>query len=75
MSNSAESKKYNKWIIALSIVIPLVVGALFRVKLDIELPVFLPPIYASINALTAVVLIIAVIMIKKGQRKTSETSK
>ena len=70
-SKSAE-KKYNKWIIVLSIVIPLVVAVLFRVKLDIEIPVFLPPIYASINALTAVVLIVAVVMIKQGKVKIHE---
>lgn len=58
------SKKYNKWIIALSILIPLVVALLFKVKLDIELPIFLPPIYALINALTAVFLVIAVWAVK-----------
>ena len=72
MSNSTESKKYNKWIIALSIVIPLVVGALFRVKLDIELPVFLPPIYAAINGLTALILVVSFVQIKRGNRKLHE---
>ena len=33
---------------------------------------FLPPIYATINALTAVILIISVIQIKKGNRKNHE---
>lgn len=64
-----KEKKYNKWVIALSIVIPLVVAALFGVNLqdlgfDVEPLTFLPPIYASINALTAVILVIAVIAIK-----------
>ena len=59
-----ESKKYNKIIIALSIAIPLVVAVLFGVKLDIELPVFLPPIYAGTNAVTALILIIALWAIK-----------
>lgn len=59
-----ESKKYNRIIVILSVVIPLVVAALFGVKLDIELPVFLPPIYAGTNAVTAVVLIIALWAIK-----------
>jgi putative membrane protein len=59
-----ESKKYNKIIVALSIAIPLVVAVLFGVKLDIELPVFLPPIYAGTNAVTALVLIIALWAIK-----------
>ena len=67
-----DDKKYNKLIIALSIVIPVAVAILFGVKIDVELPVFLPPIYATINALTALVLILAVIEIKKGNRKVHE---
>lgn len=59
-----ESKKYNRIIIILSVAIPLVVAALFGVKLDIELPLFLPPIYAGTNAVTSVVLIIALWAIK-----------
>jgi len=65
-------KKYNKWIVVLSIAIPLVVAVLFGVKLDLTLPVFLPPIYATTNALTAVVLILGVVMIKRGKVKTHE---
>ena len=59
-----ESKKYNRIIIVLSIAIPLVVAVLFGVKVDIELPVFLPPIYAGTNAITAVLLIVAFWAIK-----------
>ncbi|MCP4884170.1 MAG: DUF420 domain-containing protein [Flavobacteriales bacterium] len=59
-----ESKKYNRIIVILSIAIPLVVAALFGVKLDIELPIFLPPIYAGTNAVTALILIIALWAIK-----------
>ncbi|WP_250435174.1 DUF420 domain-containing protein [Hanstruepera flava] len=69
---SAESKKYNKWIVVLSIVIPLVVAALFGVRLDMELPVFLPPIYATINAITALVLVLGFISIINGKRKLHE---
>ena len=58
------SKKYNKWIVILSIAIPIVVAILFGVKIDVELPVFLPPIYATINALTGVILIAAVLAVK-----------
>lgn len=65
-------KNYNKLITALSVIIPLVIASLFRVKLDIELPVFLPPIYASTNALTAVLLIIAIWAIKNNKRKLHE---
>ncbi|TJY32522.1 DUF420 domain-containing protein [Pontimicrobium aquaticum] len=54
-----KEKKYDKWIVVLSIAIPLVVAALFGVKIDAKLPVFLPPIYASINAFTALVLVTA----------------
>jgi len=74
MSNNITSneKKYNKLIIVLSVVIPVVVAALFGIKIDVELPVFLPPIYASVNALTALVLIIAVWAIKNKNRKLHE---
>ena len=65
-------KKYNKLIIVLSIVIPVAVAILFGVKIDLELPVFLPPIYATINALTALFLILAVLQIKKGNRDKHE---
>lgn len=58
------SKKYNTWIIILSIAIPLVVAILFRVKIDVQLPVFLPPIYATLNAFTAVLLLVAFWAIK-----------
>ncbi|MCB0485262.1 MAG: DUF420 domain-containing protein [Flavobacteriaceae bacterium] len=71
-SKEQSTKKYNTLITVLSVAIPLVVALLFRVKLDIKLPVFLPPIYATINAITAVLLIVAVWNIKKGNRKLHE---
>ena len=70
MSNS--DKKYNKLIIILSISIPLLVAVLFGVKIDVQLPVFLPPIYASINALTALLLVVAVWAIKNKKKKLHE---
>ena len=75
MSNSVSenSKKYRLWIWILSIAIPVAVAALFTVKIPgVERLGFLPPIYASINALTAILLVLAVIQIKKGNRKTHE---
>ena len=74
MSNdiTLNEKKYNKLIIVLSIIIPVAVAALFGIKIDAELPIFLPPIYASINALTALVLIIAVWAIKNKKRNLHE---
>ena len=76
-SISNQEKKYNRIITVLSIVIPLVVAILFGVNLkklgfDIEPLSFLPPIYATINGLTAILLIFAVIAIKKGNRKLHE---
>ncbi|MCF6297473.1 MAG: DUF420 domain-containing protein [Flavobacteriaceae bacterium] len=65
-------KKYNKLVIILSIAIPLVVAMLFSVKIDVQLPVFLPPIYASINALTALLLLVAVWAIKNKKIKLHE---
>lgn len=67
--NISNEKKYNKWIVVLAIVIPLVVAILSRMKLqdfgiEVEPLTFLPPIYAAINGLTAIILIIAVIAIK-----------
>jgi len=67
-----DTQKYNKWIVILSIAIPLVVAILFGVKIDAELPVFLPPIYASINALTSIVLIAAFWAIKSKKVKLHE---
>ncbi|TDG38019.1 DUF420 domain-containing protein [Pedobacter changchengzhani] len=76
MNTSAE-KKYNTWIIILSIAIPLVVAALFGVNLrklgfDVKPLTFLPPIYATTNGITAVILVIALIAIKNGKRKLHE---
>lgn len=62
-------KKYKRLITALSILIPVVVAILFGVKIpNVEPLSFLPPIYASINGLTAILLTIAVIAIKNGNR-------
>jgi putative membrane protein len=67
-----EEQPYRKLIIAVSIIIPLVVAILFRVKIPGYNFSFLPPIYASINGLTAILLIVAVICIKNGNRKVHE---
>jgi putative membrane protein len=58
-----------KLIIAVSIVIPLVVGVLFRVRIDVGRDMtFLPSIYAFINGLTAISLVAALVAIKKQKR-------
>jgi putative membrane protein len=61
-------------IVFVSILIPIVVAILFSVKLkdfgiNVEPLSFLPPIYAGINALTAILLVIGVIAIKNGNRE------
>lgn len=76
MENTTDTK-YNKLIIAVSIVIPVVVALLFSFKLkdfgfDVEPLSFLPPIYATINGITAMVLITAVWAIKNGNRTLHE---
>lgn len=74
MSNiSAEEKKYNKIITILSAVIPLAVAALFGIKIPNVQPLtFLPPIYATINGITAILLVLAVFAIQRGNRKLHE---
>jgi putative membrane protein len=68
------SKKYNKLITAVSILIPVLVAILFTVRIPNVAPLdFLPPIYASINALTALILIIAYVAIRKKKIKLHES--
>jgi putative membrane protein len=63
-------KRIKVWITILSIGIPLVVAFLFRYKLpNVEPLSFLPPIYATINGLTAICLILGVLAIRKGKQK------
>ncbi|MCC6701563.1 MAG: DUF420 domain-containing protein [Fluviicola sp.] len=76
--NTQAEKKYNKWIVLLSIAIPAVVALLFGVKLktlgfDVKPLTFLPPIYAGINGLTAVLLVVALIAVKNKKIKLHES--
>jgi putative membrane protein len=68
-----QSEGFRKLIIAISIIIPLVVASLFRVKVEGYDFSFLPPIYATINGLTAILLIVAVVAIKNGKRSLHES--
>ena len=71
--NDNKSKIYNRLIIVVSIAIPIVVAVLFTVKIPNATPLnFLPPIYATINAITAVLLIFALRAIKSGKRLLHE---
>ncbi|WON95578.1 MULTISPECIES: DUF420 domain-containing protein [Sphingobacterium] len=72
-----KEKKYSKWIWVLSIAIPIVVAILFTVNLqklgyDVKPLTFLPPIYAAINGITAILLFWAVAAIKKGNKPLHE---
>lgn len=65
-TNPSEQKvqSFRKLIIALSIIIPLAVALLFGIKVEGQDFSFLPPVYATINGITAVVLISALLAIK-----------
>ena len=67
-----QPQPHRKLIIAVSIIVPLVVASLFRVKIPGYDFSYLPPIYASINGITAVFLIFAFIAIKNGKRQIHE---
>ena len=68
MKPVSEEKRFNTIISIVSVVIPVVVALLFTVKLPNVKPLsFLPPIYATINGLTAVLLVVAVWAIKQGK--------
>ncbi len=80
MSNSENSSLEHKFkgsIIFVSVLIPVAVALLFTIKLkDFGIEVaplsFLPPIYASINAITALLLVMAVLAIKNGNKARHE---
>lgn len=61
-----ETLKYKNWIIVLSVAIPVAVALLFMVRIPNVAPLrSLPPIYAMINATTAVLLLFALVAIKR----------
>ncbi|WP_435254056.1 DUF420 domain-containing protein [Tenacibaculum sp. A30] len=71
--STTEEKKYKRFITIVSIVVPIAVAALFGIKIpNVEPLSFLPPIYASINGFTAVLLVASVVAIKNGKRKLHE---
>ena len=77
MDHIQTEKKYSIWIWILSIAIPVVVAILFSVNLhdlgyDVKPLSFLPPIYATINGLTAILLFLAVRAIKNGNQALHE---
>lgn len=64
---------YRKTIIVLSVIIPVAVAALFGMpKIKGYDTSFLPPIYATINGITALLLITGVAAIKNGRQLLHE---
>ncbi len=66
----ALEKRLNRWAYVLSALVLLLVGIMRRVKIDLGLGIdfsFLPPLHASLNALSAVILIVAFWHIKNGR--------
>jgi putative membrane protein len=66
------SEPYKKIIITISILVPVLVAVLFRVKVEGYDFSFLPPIYASINGLTAIFLISAYVAIRNMKQRLHE---
>ena len=70
---SVPSKYYSKLITFISIIVPVLVAVLFTVRIPNVAPLnFLPPIYAGINAITAVILVFAYISIRNKKIKLHE---
>ncbi|MDI1318210.1 DUF420 domain-containing protein [Flavobacterium sp.] len=77
MDNQTLERRFKLPIILVSIVIPIAVAVLFSIKLkdfgiQVEPLSFLPPIYASINGLTALFLVMGVLAIKNKNQKVHQ---
>ena len=71
---SIPSKYYIKLITFTSIIVPVLVAVLFTVRIPNVAPLdFLPPIYAGINAITAVILVFSYISIRNKKIKLHES--
>ncbi len=68
-----KKEPYHTWIIVLSVAIPLLVAILFKVQIKGYDFSFLPPIYATINGLTAILLLVSYWAIKNKRRFIHET--
>lgn len=69
-----EKLKYKTLIIAVSVIVPLLVALLFGIRIPNVAPLtILPPIYATINGITAVLLLFAYWAIRNQKRALHET--
>ena len=67
------NKKYQIWVNIVSIAVPVLVALLFKVRIpNVEPLSFLPPIYATINGLTALLLVLALLAIRNKKRLLHE---
>ena len=65
-----QKNKFTPYIWLISIVIPVVVAILFTVRIpNVASLSFLPPIYATVNGITAVILLLALKAIKSKNIK------
>lgn len=68
-----QKNKFTSYIWIISIVIPVVVAILFTVRIpNVASLSFLPPIYATVNGITAVILLLALNAIKNKNIKLHE---
>ena len=66
----ALEKRLNRWAYVVSAVVLVLVGLMRRVKIDLGIDFsFLPPFHASLNAICAVILMVALWHIKNGRRE------
>lgn len=72
LKTAQEKEPLRKLVLVISIVIPLAVAVLFKVKIKGYDFSFLPPIYATINGITAGLLVAAVIAIKNRRQRLHE---
>lgn len=73
MLQKAKNNPVKRLIIFVSILIPILVSILFSVKIPGVNLSFLPPIYVSINAITAILLVWALVAIKMKKIKLHES--
>lgn len=67
-TNLLLEKRLNQVAYVVSVVVLLLVGLMRRVKIDLGIDFhFLPPIHATLNAITAVILLVALYYIKNKQ--------
>lgn len=72
-ANLILEKKLNKAAWAITVVVLLLVSFMHRIRLDFGVDfTFLPAVYSTLNALTAIILIAGLYFIKTGQRAMHE---